>query len=125
MSCVSVFLIIVAGAGVFVSLKLWLRNESLTGELEYTTGVLKQRETEAQLHAEQRALCFSAADGGIPELVDHTDPRCTPLYRAILKQRQLVEEFEMLAVNRGATLPERRGVRQRVDLAVRKVIDRC
>jgi hypothetical protein len=121
----SIFLILLAGAGAFVSVKLWLHNESLIGELEYKNGILERYATEAQLHAEQRALCLSAADGGLPELVNCTDPRCSPLYRSILKQRQLVEEFEALAVNRGATVQERYAVRQRVAEAVRRVIDRC
>lgn len=119
------FLILLAGAAVIVALKLWSRNETLMSDLEYKDVIIARYADEAQLYAAQRALCFSAADGGMPELVDHTDPRCTPLYRSVLTQRQLVEEFELLATNRGATYHERVAVRNRVATAVRRVIDRC
>jgi len=113
------------GGSVMALIKLWLKNEALLSELDRKDIIIDQYAADHKLHAEQRALCLSAADGELPELIDRTDPRYTPLYRSVLRQRQLVVEFEMLAVNRGATYDERIEVRRRVSVAVRKVVDKC
>lgn len=105
--------------------KLWHRSEELLAELQR-----KDREVAYFCNAVEHAgeiygAVLSAVTWDRPELIPRTDPRYSHLYRAALYQRQLLEEMEAIAVNRGATLNELSRARERVEAGVRSVVDAC